>query len=46
LFYEQKHQRDLANDRVSDAQLAQDVSRMAQDSEPQPTAPLQALFEE
>jgi hypothetical protein len=31
---------------VSDAQLAQDVSRMAEDSEPPPTAPLQALFEE
>jgi hypothetical protein len=46
LFYEQKHRHDLANDRVSDAELAQDVSQMAQDSEPQPTAPLQGLFEE
>ena len=46
LLYEEKHQRDLANDRVTDVQLAQDVSQMAQDSEPQPTAPLQALFEE
>jgi hypothetical protein len=36
----------LANDWVSDAQLAQDVSQMAQDSEPPQTAPLQALFEE
>jgi hypothetical protein len=31
---------------ISDAQLAQDVSRMAADPEPSPTAPLQALFEE
>lgn len=31
---------------ISDAQLAQDVSRMAEDSEPPATAPLQALFEE
>ena len=31
---------------ISDAQLAQDVSRMAEDPEPPATAPLQALFEE
>jgi hypothetical protein len=31
---------------MSDAELARDVSRMAVDSEPQSTAPLQALFEE
>jgi hypothetical protein len=31
---------------VSDAQLAADVSRLADDPEPSPTAPLQALFEE
>lgn len=31
---------------VSDAQLAAEVSQLADDSEPSPTAPLQALFEE
>jgi hypothetical protein len=31
---------------ISDAQLAQDVSRMAENSESPATAPLQALFEE
>jgi hypothetical protein len=44
--YEQ-HQRETAeNMSLSDAQLAQQVSAMAEDSEPQPTAPLQALFVE
>ena len=31
---------------VSDSQLAAEVSQIADDSEPKPTAPLQALFEE
>jgi hypothetical protein len=38
--------RPAAPQSISDAQLARDVSRMAQDSEPPATAPLQALFEE
>ncbi len=45
LLYEERRQQATEN-RVSDAQLAQQVSSMAQDFEPQPTAPLQALFEE
>ncbi len=45
LVYEETRQQAMQNP-VSDAQLAQQVSSMAQDSEPQPTAPLQALFEE
>ncbi len=46
VVYEQNHRQRVMDNRVSDAQLAQDVSLMAQDSEPQPTAPLQALFDE
>jgi hypothetical protein len=46
LVYEQKHRPAAANDRISDVQLAQDVSSVALDAEPQPTAPLQALFDE
>lgn len=45
LVYEERREQ-AAHNRLSDAQLAQQVSSMAQDSEPQPTAPLQALFEE
>lgn len=45
LVYEDTRQATVENN-VSDAQLAQQVSSMTQDSEPQPTAPLQALFEE
>lgn len=45
LVYEETEQQAMAS-KVSDVQLAQQVSSMAQDSEPQPTAPLQALFEE
>jgi hypothetical protein len=45
LVIEQAHHT-VATSNVSDAQLAQDVSRMAEDPEPPPTAPLQALFEE
>jgi hypothetical protein len=32
--------------KASDTQLVEDVGRMAMDSEPAPTAPLQALFED
>jgi predicted anti-sigma-YlaC factor YlaD len=42
----EQNQRQAAPNGISDAQLAQDVSRMAEDPEPPPTAPLQALFEE
>jgi hypothetical protein len=45
LIYED-HRQQVMDNKVSDAQLAQEVSSMAQESEPQPTAPLQALFEE
>ena len=45
LFYEGSRQR-VSGSKISDAQLAQEVSRMAEDFEPQATAPLQALFEE
>jgi hypothetical protein len=44
LFYQQKHHQPASADRVSDIQLARDVSQMAQDPEVEPTAPLQALF--
>ncbi len=46
MVYEEYHQQELVKDQVSDAQLADQVSSMTQDSEPQPTAPLEALFEE
>jgi hypothetical protein len=45
LFFENAHKA-AAPSTISDAQLAQDVSRMAADPEPPATAPLQALFEE
>ncbi len=46
LLYEQNQHRQMVQNKESDAQLAQEVSRMAQDSEPLPTAPLQQLFDE
>lgn len=46
LFVENHRSPQPAAPAISDAQLAQDVGRMAEDSEPLPTAPLQALFEE
>lgn len=45
LLYE-NHRKPAAPDTLSDAQLALEVSRIAQDPEPPATAPLQALFEE
>jgi len=45
VVYEEKQSHRLPDPGVSDAELAQDVSRMAQDAEPQSTAPLEALFE-
>ncbi len=44
--YEEYHRQELLKDQVSDAELAEQVSSMSQVSEPQPTAPLKALFEE
>ena len=46
LVYEEREQRQAVENRVSDVQLAQEVSSMAQDAEPPSTAPLQGLFEE
>ena len=46
LYYEEHQRQQTANNMLSDAQLAQDVSRMSENPEAQPTAPLQALFEE
>lgn len=46
LYYEDTQRQTQVQDKLSDAQLAQDVSNMAQDPEPSPTAPLQALFEQ
>lgn len=45
-LYEQNHHRQIVQNKESDAQLAQEVSRIAQDSEPSPTAPLEELFDE
>lgn len=45
VFVENTHKPASPN-AISDAQLAQDVSRMAADPEPPATAPLQGLFEE
>jgi hypothetical protein len=42
-LYEENQQQ---QNKLSDAQLVQEVSQVAQDSEPSPTAPLQALFDE
>lgn len=46
LLIENRGRPPVASNNISDAQLAQDVSRMAEDPEPPATAPLQALFEE
>jgi hypothetical protein len=46
LVYDQKSRHKAVDRRVSDVQLARDVSCMAADSEPRSTAPLRALFEE
>ncbi|MBV8070929.1 MAG: hypothetical protein JO270_13550 [Acidobacteriaceae bacterium] len=46
LYYESVQRPRRPVNEVTDAQLAQEVSSMAQDPEPAPTAPLQALFEE
>ena len=46
MVYEEHHEQALLKDKVSDAQLAEQVSSMTQDSEPPSTAPLKALFDE
>ena len=46
VVYDQRSRQVTVNRHVSDAQLAQDVSCMAADSDPPSTAPLRALFEE
>lgn len=46
MFYQDREAREVARAQVSDAQLAQEVSQMAVDGEPQSTAPLKALFVE
>ena len=49
LYEQARQQQALQNNGQSgltDAQLAQEVSQIASDSEPSPTAPLQALFDE
>lgn len=46
VYYENLPRQNELRDQISDAQLAQEVSSMAQDPEPTPTAPLQGLFEE
>lgn len=46
LLYEENHKPQLVANKISDAQLAQEVSHMAENPEPPATAPLQALFEE
>ncbi len=46
MVYEEYHRQELVKDQVSDARLAEQVSNMIENSEPQPTAPLQALFDQ
>lgn len=46
LIVEHDRRQPAVPNNISDAQLARDVSRMAEDPEPPATAPLQALFEE
>jgi hypothetical protein len=45
-YYENKQRQHQFPDQFADAQLAQEVSNMARDSESSPTAPLQELFEQ
>jgi len=45
-LYQQARQQQPLQNKMTDAQLVQEVSQIASDSEPRPTAPLQALFDE
>jgi len=45
LLYEQNRQAQLAQERINDAQLAQEVASMAQDTGVSSMAPLEGLFE-
>ena len=46
LMYERAHDQQALQNRITDAQLAQQVSQIASDPEPGATGPLQALFDE
>ena len=46
LMYERAHEQQALQNKVTDSQLAQQVSQIASDSESGATAPLQALFDE
>ncbi len=46
IFLYEENRSHYTKSNLTDAQLVQEVSQMASDSEPQSTAPLQALFEE
>jgi anti-sigma factor RsiW len=46
VYYQSVQRQHELREQLSDAELAQEVSSMAQDPEPSPTAPLQGLFEE
>jgi hypothetical protein len=41
----EQYRHELAERAISDAQLAQEVSKVSEDLEAQPVAPLQGLFE-
>ena len=45
-LYEQQQRTQALQSKVTDAELVQQISQIANDSEPSPTAPLQALFDE
>jgi hypothetical protein len=46
LVFQEQTVRQRSVKTISDAQLSQEVSEMAQDYEPSPTEPLEALFQE
>jgi hypothetical protein len=46
LMYERAQEQQASHNKITDAQLAQQVSQIATDSEPGATAPLQQLFDE
>ncbi|HEX4750470.1 MAG TPA: hypothetical protein VH302_13075 [Bryobacteraceae bacterium] len=45
-LYQQRQRAQEVQSKVTDAQLAQEVSQIAADSEPLPTAPLEGLFDQ
>lgn len=46
VLYKQNRQHQIVQNKLSDAQLAQEVSQLAQNYEPSATAPLQGLFDQ